>query len=290
MDDPLGRAAWGMLRTLRETTTVTITGFVGLLARHWLLCAVCAVLGVLIAVGAALFVVTPSYTASARLYVSGKGASGDDRYTNGEYARTHVASYAEMVDSQEVLEAVRAKLGLPPSRGGDYFDLADEITASNPLDTLILEVVVKDQSPERAQAVAIAIGEVYDSVVGDIESPGKPAQSPVRITVVSPAALPSKQDSPSRRLYAVGGLLVGTAIGAAAAWLLEKRRARRPVPLTPAVAPEERWPWWPDDAGDDQSRKQSVPAWGSSSGVEEASNGSRPSDGSARKEHDPAAP
>ena len=133
-----------------------------------------------------------------------------------------------MIDSQEVLEAVRTKLGLPQSQEGGYLDLADDISATNPLDTLIIEVTVKDSSPERAQAVAAAIGDVYDSVVGGIESPARRQQSPVRITVVSPAALPTKQDSPSRKLYAAAGLLVGAAVGAGVAWLLDRRRARKP--------------------------------------------------------------
>ncbi len=278
-----------MLGALRETTALTTTNIIGLLARHWVVCAVCAVVGAAIATSLAMFVVTPSYSASMRLYVSGTGATADDRWTNGEYARTHVASYAEMIDSQEVLEAVRTKLGLPQSQEGGYLDLADDISATNPLDTLIIEVTVKDSSPERAQAVAAAIGDVYDSVVGGIESPARRQQSPVRITVVSPAALPTKQDSPSRKLYAAAGLLVGAAVGAGVAWLLDRRRARKSAMRAPAGSPQQRWPWWPDNGTDQASQERQNLMWrqaGSSAEV----NGSRVGNGRTRKEHDPAAP
>lgn len=204
--------------------SATTSGLFGLLNRHRLLIAVCAVLGATLAVLAALFAVTPSYSAKVKLYVSGTGATASERLQNGEYALSHVVSYAGMSDSNDVLVAVRDTLGLPQRQDGDYRDLADKITASNPLGTLIIDVTVEDSSPHQAQVVAAAIGQVYNSVVARIEGP---TSSPVRISVVNTPALPIEQDSPSRKLYAAFGLLAGVGAGAVLAWIIEGRPTTR---------------------------------------------------------------
>lgn len=209
---------------------------------------VCAMLGATTALCLALFVVTPSYSATLKLYVSGAGSTADDRLQSGEYARTHVASYADLVDSDDVLSAVRDSLGLPLSQDGSYRDLADDISASNPLNTLIIDVTVKDASPQRAQAVAAAIGQVYDPVVARLESPSSGKGSPVRINVVTPAAVPVSKDSPSAKLYAAVGLLAGVSLGIGAAWLLELGQLTRPHRSATKQSSSDPWPWWPEQA------------------------------------------
>lgn len=221
---------------------MTTSGLIGLFNRHRLLTVVCAVLGISIGLSVALFVVTPSYSANVKLYVSGTGATANERLQNGEYARSHVASYADMSNSSDVLVAVRDRLGIPQSSDGSYRDLADSISASNPLGTLIIDVTVKDSSPGQAQAVAAAIGQVYDSVVARLEGQ---SQSPVRISVVNPPALPTAQDSPSRELYAAAGLLAGIAVGAGVAWLLEGRPTTLRRRSVSDQAPGDSWSWWP---------------------------------------------
>jgi len=219
---------------------------VGLLKRHWLLTSVCALLGVAIALGLAVFVVTPSYSATVKLYVSGTGTTADDRQQSGAYAQAHVGSYAEMADSNDILVAVRDKLGLPQTQDGSYRDLADSITAENPLDTLIINVTVEDASPQRAQAVAAAIGQVYNPVVARIESPSSTNHSPVRINIVSPPALPTSYDSPNKKFYAVSGLLAGLAVGAGMAWLVEQLPAARRRRSAISQTSGDTWVWWPD--------------------------------------------
>jgi capsular polysaccharide biosynthesis protein len=195
-----------------------------LLRRHALLIVTCVLLGGAAATAVATFLITPSYLVTTKLYVSGAGTDPDERLKNGEYARTHVSSYTDMIDSNDLLQAVRRKMNLPLSDHGGYQDLADSITATNPLETVVIYVYVQDSSPTRAQAVAQAIGEVYDPVVADVESASGKA-SPVRIRVYSTPSVPTAPHSPSRKVYLAAGLALGLAIGAALSWLLDLRRA-----------------------------------------------------------------
>lgn len=235
---------------------MTTMGLVRLLRRHVYVVLTFVVLGVTAATLLAMFVVTPTYMVSMKLYVSARGSTPDDRLQNSEYARTHVSSYTDMVDSNDILQAVRAELGLPVNRDSSYADLADSITASNPLETAIINVTVQDASAERAFRVATAIGEVYDPAVAKMENTGV-NQSPVRVNVLSAPVLPTSPHSPSRPLYAAGGLVLGLALGTGLAWLLEARpaRQRRRLALTDQ-GPADSWSWEADPAAQEQN-----PVW-----------------------------
>jgi capsular polysaccharide biosynthesis protein len=232
-----------------RTGFLTTNDVIGVLKRHLVLLAACALIGAASASAIAIFLVTPSYVATSKLYVAGAGEGADERLKNGEYARTHVSSYTDMIDSNALRQAVRENMGLPPSDDVNYRDLADNITATNPLETVVIYVTVEDSSPQRAQAVATAIGEVYDNVVAQLENTGGEA-SPVQINVYSAPSLPTEPASPSKRLYAGAGLLLGLAVGAALAWLLE----RRPVSSNRRWTSEQVWP----DSWDEENDTREV--------------------------------
>ncbi|SDS16793.1 Capsular polysaccharide biosynthesis protein [Friedmanniella luteola] len=252
---------------------MTTTGFIHLIRRHVALVLACTLGGAALATLLATFVVTPSYVATTQLYVSARGSNANDRLQNGEYARTHVSSYTDMVDSSDLLQAVRTELGLAPSRNGDYSDLADSIEASNTVDTAVITVRVEDSSAEGALRVATAIGEVYDAVVARMEN-ASPEQSPVRVNVLSAADLPRAPYSPSRRLYAAIGLVLGLAVGAGVAWARENRPGRTRRPTRADRSQPGSWSWDVDGpvrrpAG---AGSNGVPA--RPTGAEVASNGS----------------
>jgi len=262
-----------------------------LVRRHAWLVSACAVLGVALATLLAMFVVTPTYVVTMKMYVSARGATADDRLQNGEYARTHVSSYTDMVDSNDILQAVRTNLGLPASRDGSYTDLADSITATNPLETAIITVTVKDDSADRAFRVATAIGEVYDPVVARMENAGHD-QSPVRVNVLSAPARPTGPHSPNKTLYAGAGLVLGLAVGAGLAWLLEARPARvRRLALTDQTR-SDSWSWEPDlqaqqPVWEDDADHVVRPIRGES-GANAARPGAKPEHGAAAKQRNAA--
>lgn len=194
---------------------------VGTLARlagkHPLLVAASAVLCAAVAVGVA-FLLPQTYSVRTELFVSSTGTTSAERVQNGEYARNRVSSYAGLVNSPAVLDVVRDNLGLTVP----YYALADDIDASNPLDTALIDITVRDGSAERALAVADQISRVMGPVVTGLESSDGGA-SPVKVSVVRPPALPTGSDNLSKKLFALAGLVAGAALGLGAAHLRETR-------------------------------------------------------------------
>lgn len=199
---------------------VTSRRLLDLLVRHWLLVAACALLGAVAAVGVSLLV-PESYTVQTKLFLVSTGGNPEDRLQNGEYIRSRMASYPGIVTAPVVLDVVRENLGIPD---GDE-RLVDEVSATNPLDTALIVITITDSSAERAEAVAAQIGPAADSVIAQLE--GEAGGTPVRVAVVEPAVVPTQPASPSQKVYAAIGLVVGVLAGAGAGWLRDARPQRQ---------------------------------------------------------------
>lgn len=199
---------------------LTAIGIIHLLRRQAAVVVIAIVVGATLAICLAKFVLPPTYVATLELYVSGQGSTPNVRVQNGSYAQAHISSYTDMVDSHEILQAARAKLGVPPSHVAGYADLATSITASNPLETSIIKVTVQATSAEQAFSVASAIAQVFNPVVAHLENASS-TESPVSVNVLSAPTLPTAPSGPSWLKFGAGGLLAGLAVGAGAAYLIE---------------------------------------------------------------------
>lgn len=194
--------------------------YVRLLRRRWRLIALCTTLGLLSAV-AATAAQTPQYTATTSLFVAAQSdAAGSDvgtAYTGGLFVQQRVKSYADIIDTPQVAALVVEDLGLEDSPVA----VAGKITATAPLDTVLLNVDVVDASAARAQAMANSLGQQFAEFVDQLEKPQDGSPSPVKVSVVQPAQLPTVPTSPRPLLNLALGLLVGLAVGAGAAVLRE---------------------------------------------------------------------
>ncbi len=99
-------------------------------------------------------------------------------------------------------------------------DLAARVSGSSPLDTVLIDVRVVDDSPERAARLAGAVAASLVDVVTDLESPASGEPSSVRLSVVESALVPTSPVSPTPVLNALLGLVLGLglAVGAVVAW------------------------------------------------------------------------
>jgi capsular exopolysaccharide synthesis family protein len=187
---------------------VTISEYLRLLRARWLTVLVFTALGGLGAFGVTRL--QPSvYEAHSQLFVSAS-ASGDlsQLSQGGSFIQQRVKSYVDLVDSPGVLQPVADRLGLHRS----VTDLAQQVTATSPLDTVLLDITARDHSPTTARDLANAVADQFPTLVGQLESRSA-ATSPVTITVTRTSDLPTSPASPRPWLNLALGLLVGVGLG-----------------------------------------------------------------------------
>jgi len=217
------RCGWPAANVPRSDSEaiVELRDLVRVLRARWRLVAGATVLFVGLALGVS-FVQQPIYAAHLKLFVSAQEPSGDgannaNAYQMGLLSQQRVTSYADLVSGPKVAAGVVEDLGLsePPVA------IQRKITATAPLNTVIIRVVVQDESPERAQAIANSVGKQFALLVDEIERPKAGAPALVKVSVVEPAGRPAGPVSPRKKLNVALGLLVGLTLGAGGAVLRE---------------------------------------------------------------------
>jgi succinoglycan biosynthesis transport protein ExoP len=179
--------------------------YVRVLRAHGLLIVV-SVLVCTVAAGVFAWTRTPIYAAETQLFVATGGAPADlsQTYQGGLFSQLRTQSYAEIVSSRAVAQAVIEQLDFPET----VQHLQSEIHASVPTGTVLINVTVKDRSPRRAKAIADAVGEQFPTLVSALETPEAGRTSPVKVSVTNQAQLPTNPISPRKfRFLGLGGLL-----------------------------------------------------------------------------------
>jgi len=197
---------------------VTIADYLRLLRARWITVALLTATGVLAAAAVSRWQ-TPVYEARSQLFVSA-GASADvSQLSQGSaFVQQRVKSYTDLVDSPAVLQPVIRQLGLATTPEA----LADAVSASSPLDTVLLDITVRDTSPLRARDVANAVALQFPRLVNRLETPprtGASDPSPVVVTLTRAAVTPAVPASPRIPLDLALGLLVGLGLGVGTAVL-----------------------------------------------------------------------
>ena len=189
---------------------MTLSDYLGVLVRRWIVVALGLLLG--LGGGVALALLTPSqYTATATLYVSSQsGENLQQAYQGAQLSEQRVKSYTELVTGWRVLQEAGSRL-TPPLAADD---LADRVTAGSELDSVLIDVTVRDTSAARSAEIADAVGAAMTVVVNDLERPRDPrAVPPVELRVVNPAVVPTAPSSAGLATYLLLGGLVGLLAG-----------------------------------------------------------------------------
>ena len=168
---------------------------------------------VLVAVAAAAVATSLSpkiYEAQTQLFVSTSGGNDASALLQGSsFTQQRVQSYADIITTPAVLGPVIDQLGLNTTPG----KLAGHITASVPLNTVIIHVAVNDTSPAQAARIADAVGKQFTKTVADLESVSDKSPSPVKVSIVSAPSTPTAPVSP-RPVRNLGlGLVLGLLVG-----------------------------------------------------------------------------
>jgi capsular polysaccharide biosynthesis protein len=145
---------------------------------------------------------TPVYEASIKILVgqeqgsSAPGSLGNDVMGLQQLTRT----VAELVNDRPVAEEVVRRLGLPMTAG----ELAGNLEARPLGETQVIQVNYRDPSPQRAQQVADAVGEVFSEQISEVS----PSANAVTATVWERAEVPAEPVSPNLKLNIAVALLI----------------------------------------------------------------------------------
>lgn len=156
------------------------------------------------------------YRATSSVFVSSpRGDTTNELVQGFTFTEKLVQSYSQLATMPAVLQPVIDNLELDTTPAA----LASRVSASTPLNTVIIEVTVINRSPEQSARIANAITRSLATVGQDL-APEGPAGSPsITVETVSTAQAPLKPFSPNLMLLVATGALIGLAIGAAFAVL-----------------------------------------------------------------------
>ncbi|MGZ6705331.1 MAG: glycosyltransferase [Solirubrobacteraceae bacterium] len=171
------------------------------------------------AAGAYAWTRTPTYTASTQLFVSASAPPGNptQSYEGGLFAQQRVLSYVSLVSSAPVVQDALRSLGYHDS----ITKTQGEVQVSVPTGTVLLNVSVTDHSAIRAKTLADAVAGAFIRFVQKLETPRVGQPSYVKMTVVTPATLPTSPSSARKPLYLVLGALLGLVLGIGVAVLVD---------------------------------------------------------------------
>jgi polysaccharide biosynthesis transport protein len=214
---------------------VDLRDYIRVIRKGWALIALLALVGVALAAIVSI-VKTPEYTATSQVFVSTQSSDTVQDLAQGNtFTQARVQTYADLVTTPIVLLPVAAKLHLNLTAE----QLAARVTASAPLNTTLIEISVVSSNATQAANIANATATSLTSQVQTLETPSGTDSSPVKLTRVQDATVPSAPTSPNVPLYIVIGLLVGVVAGVVAAILREtldtRIRNERDVELITAV-------------------------------------------------------
>jgi len=194
---------------------VELQDYLRIFRKSWILILVLTILGAGLGLAYAL-VATPTYTASARVFVSTSGATNaSDLQQGNTFTQQRVKTYAELVTTAAVLQPTIDSLNINTS----VAKLRGQVSATAPLNTTVINVTVNHTDAVFAATLATETAAQLIGVVEQIETTNPVAGSPVRLTVVQEAEVPAAPTSPKKALSVALGLMLGLALGVAIALL-----------------------------------------------------------------------
>src|SRR5829696_6819367 len=157
---------------------------------------------------------TPTYEASIKILI------GQERQSRSDAPRDDVMSLQNLtrtmvnaVNSRPIAEAVIDRLDLQT----DPDSFLGNLSAEQINETQFIEVRYEDPSPEEAQQIANATGDVFSERVADASA----TASAVTATVWERAVVPDEPVSPKTLRNAFGALVLGLMLGTGLSFLLE---------------------------------------------------------------------
>lgn len=181
-----------------------LADYVRALRRGWITICVFVLSGIL---GGALLslMATPVYSSQTQLFVAIQSSGNISELQQGNsFSQARVQSYVKTARTPIVLQPVIDDLSLntTPSQ------LADKVAATADSNTVLITLTAVDDSPAQASAIAQSVAQNLVEAVEVLEG-----DSRVKLSVVTPASVPTAPSSPNNSTYLGVGVIAGLALG-----------------------------------------------------------------------------
>ena len=193
----------------RIETFVELKDYIRVIRKRWQI--IVAVMLVVVAGAALATALSPNvYQAQTQLFVSTSGGTDSSALLSGSnFTQQRVLSYANVITTPKVLDPVIEALQLKTTAA----KLGDQITATVPLDTVVIAVDVTNADPRVAAQIADAVGKQFTKTVADLESVTTGQSSPVKVSIVSVPTVPTAPISPTPTRNLALGVVLGLLLG-----------------------------------------------------------------------------
>ena len=201
----------GMTESAPNGAGMDLRDYVRILRRRWLLVTAATVLGIVAGV-VPVALMTPTYEAHTQLYVSVQSDAGGtgDLVQGNSFAKEVVSSYTDIVGSSVVLDPVISELGLNTT----VAELRDDVKASTPDGSVLIDITVADSDPQQAERIAAAISRsLTQAVQNRLEPKRADGRSSISLTTTQEAQTADPPVSPRASLLVPAGLLLGLLCG-----------------------------------------------------------------------------
>ncbi|MBY4401935.1 hypothetical protein HQO26_11490 [Rhodococcus fascians] len=186
----------------------------------WRIVAMSVAVFVAAAFGIALLV-TSVYESRAQIFVSMPNqVVGNDVYESNLFSQQLLPAYAELVKGDLLTSRVVDELALDLSPA----ELAQKVSMSYAVGSVVFDIVATDDSPERARDIANTMATELSAAVADLEAPESGEAPAVALRMRSEAEASDAPISPNTATYLLCGAGVGLLVGIAL--VLMRHRAR----------------------------------------------------------------
>lgn len=191
-----------LMQVLRKRLTIVLTTFVIVVA----------------AVAAFTFLSPNKYTASAELFATYAGRddspqSSSEMSSGASYLSTQIKTYPQLIKTESVLQPVIDDLNLDL----DTNQLAGMVAVSNPANTFMVDISVESGNAKQSADIANSVASNFSQQISSALYTDGSTKSPIQLTVVQKADVPTSPSSPKIALNLAAGVLLGAifAIGVA---------------------------------------------------------------------------
>lgn len=188
-----------------QNETMSWYQFLASLKKQWGKLILAGIGGCLLFVLVAIFLLPNKYNSTVDLLVNQKNTGSHDDFTTQQADLQVINTYKDVLKKEVILEPVLKEMQAEHNYQGSLADLRSSVTITNETDSQVLSVVVADQNPTMAAAIANTIGKVFTKKI-------KQMMKVDNVTIVTKGS-PAKQPSfPNRKIIAIAGLVVGVLV------------------------------------------------------------------------------